>query len=332
LTLPLLPDQNKKEGIMKFITLYLTFIFITVTVSAQNVLTYNFENNLQEANSQGPELTILGTEGVFVEDTLLEIGSEKKWVYRFEQNSGLQFDNASFFQESYTIEVYFVFDHLDSWKRVVDWKNRKSDRGAYVYWGELNFYPFVYSDEAPVVEGEYTYYVITRDASTGEVLLYADGENEIEFVDGSGDALVDEDNVLNFFHDDLVVANEASSGAVAMLRLYDYALDSNAIKQNFENLGSNVFSVNEYRKNIVEIRVYPNPVASVATLDLNAFGDEPKAIVTVQNLLGQTIFTSEVDLQYETTVKIDVTTVPEGIYLLKTESPSRIATGKIIVH
>ena len=131
-----------------------TLLFVSLVFSwhaeAQQVLFYNFENTLQEASGNGPELTVLGNQGIFEVVTLDEIEQKTKTVYRFEKNSGLQFNNVAagnFVGEGYTIEIYFEFDELSSWKRVVDWKNRKTDWGAYVYNGELNFYNILYSEE-----------------------------------------------------------------------------------------------------------------------------------------------------------------------------------------
>ena len=81
----------------------------------------------------------------------------------------------------------------------------------------------------------------------------------VPFIDNSGDALLDEENVLNFFHDDLEVANEASPGAVAMLKIYDYVLDSTAIKDNFDNLAGNIFFIGEQQKMNTTIQSFPNP-------------------------------------------------------------------------
>ena len=317
---------------MRIFTLVFTFIFLATLSFAQSVLTYNFDNTLQESNGQGPELSVLGNQGVFMEDALLEIGSSEKWVYRFEKNSGLQFVDNGFLGNSYTIEIYFVFDELDGWKRVVDWKNRKSDNGAYVYYGELNFYPYEYSDEAPVLPGEYTYYVITRNGETGNLLLYCDADVEISFTDNWGDGLVDGDNVLNFFHDDMTVPNEASTGAVAMLRIYNYELDSNTVKQNFENLGSNVFAVKEIKKENVRLDIYPNPASDQVTIDLGAFSSESTVKITVQNLLGQTVFYREQEMRENNNIKLDVSAFPEGIYMVRAESAERNSTARLIIR
>jgi len=193
---------------MKKTLLFLISLAIGISVSAQSTLDHNFNNSLNEVNTAAPGLTVLGTQGNFVTDTLNEIAGSNKTVYRFERNNGLQFNNVAagnFLGETYTIELYFVFDELSSWKRVVDWKNRKTDRGAYVYYGQLNFYPILYSGEAPVEAGEYTYYVNTRNAATKNVLIYTDADVKINFTDSNDDAVIDEDGILNFFYDDLAV-------------------------------------------------------------------------------------------------------------------------------
>ncbi len=233
---------------MKKLLLFLYLIVLGTAISAQSVLSYNFNNSLNEAGGTGPALTVLGITGNFVTDTLSEIENNNKTVYRFEKNNGVQFNNVAagnFLGQTYTIELYFVFDELSSWKRVVDWKNRKTDAGAYVFNGKLNFYPYLYSNEAPVAAGEYTYYVITRDSASKNVLIYTDAEVKINFTDNNNDAVIDGDGVLNFFYDDLSVQNEASSGAVAMLKLYNYALDSTAIRDNWNQIGSNVLGLNK---------------------------------------------------------------------------------------
>ncbi len=316
--------------------IYLLFVFVLsfVLLSAQDVLHYDFTNSLSEISGNGPTLTVLGNEGAFVEDTLLEIGSAEKFVYRFEQNSGFQFDNAAagnFLGEGYTIELYFVFDFLNSWKRVVDWKNRKSDYGAYVYNGELNFYPFEYSGEAPVNPGEYTYYVVTRDAGTEEVLVYTDAEVQISFTDSSGDALLDEDNVLNFFHDDLVVPNEASSGAVAMLKIYNTTLDSATIIGNYEDLEGNVFSVDEIETPDNSLRTYPNPAKDILTVELDQFYRGETVQIIIVDASGRTVENFELD-GGKSNFTIPVEGFEPGIYAIRAVTGSKMLTQKVLIR
>jgi hypothetical protein len=318
---------------MKTFTLLLSALLVSLFLQGQTVLHYDFTNSLTEMNGAGPELTILGNPGTFVEDELGEIGEARKWVYRFEKNSGFQFDNAAagnFLGEDYSIEIYFVFDELSSWKRVVDWKNRKSDYGAYVFNGRLNFYNIAMSDEAPIAVDEYTYYVITRDAETKEVKVYTDAEIEINFTDNSGDALLDEDNVLNFFHDDLMVPNEASPGAVAMVKIYNYTLDSTAIANNYDDLAGNLFFIGEQKKTNTTIHTFPNPASQYLNLDLSNFTMQRNIRIRLIDTFGRTILNQEVS-NLTTSCQLDISSIEEGFYLLSVESDDRKASSKVFV-
>ena len=195
------------------------------------MLTYEFNGNLKEKNGIGPELKVLGKKGRFLTN------SEQQSAYRFEKNNGFQFDGKGlgiYFGGSYTIELYFKFDALDSWKRVVDFKNRTTDNGAYMHHGKLNFYNFVSSKEVGIEAGKYCHFVITRDGSTNSLRMYAEGAASAEMNDAAGHGLVSNDGVLNFFYDDLKVANEASSGEIVLLRLYDYMLEEEEVAAQFE--------------------------------------------------------------------------------------------------
>ncbi len=155
----------------------------------------------------------------------------------------MQFDNNAahqFIKDSYTIEIYFRFDKLNSWKRVIDFKNRKTDWGCYIFNGKLNFYNLLVSDKAPVTENSYTHYVISRDGATNTVKIFADGISKLEFNDTEKHTLLDEDQKLNFFFDDLKVTDEASAGAVVMIKISDYVIAPDKILAGYESFKSNI--------------------------------------------------------------------------------------------
>ncbi|MCB2208816.1 MAG: T9SS type A sorting domain-containing protein [Bacteroidetes bacterium] len=320
---------------MKNFSFLFVMLFCFTVMQSQTVLHYDFSNSLSEVNGNGPDLTVLGNVGVYVDDTLNEVNSVVKKVYRFEKNSGLQFDNlaaGNFLGENYTIEIYFVFDELNSWKRVVDWKNRKTDYGAYVYNGKLNFYPYIYSQESPVFEGEYTYYVITRNAADKKLIIYTDARTQITLVDTPGDALLDEDKVLNFFHDDLIVQNEASTGAVAMIKIYDYVLDSADIQENYDDLGGNIFFIGEQAKINTSIQSFPNPASDQLVVDLSHFDTNEAIQLSLVNIVGMTVLECKVNLNHQKNVRFNTSILPNGVYLLTAESDSQTASGKVIIQ
>lgn len=225
---------------MRFIILCLwCIVALLSSVQAQRAAVYRFENSFEEESGKFPKLKVLGQEGTFQNEKLPELKNLQRTVYVFDKNCGLQFDNRAangFLSGSYTIEIYFRFTSLDSWKRVIDFKNRKSDNGCYIFYGKLNFHNFATGTKAPVNPNEYTHYVVARDARTNQLKMYVDGESKVEFTDRFSQGIIDEDGLLNFFFDDLIVKDEASDGAVAMIKLYDYVVDPASIKRDFQLL------------------------------------------------------------------------------------------------
>jgi OmpA-OmpF porin, OOP family len=213
------------------------------SVRAQRVGVYNFQNNLDESAGKFPTLKVLGQLGEFKEEVIPQLNNVKRPVYVFEKNWGLQLDDKAaggFFKGSFSIEIYFRFSDLASWRRVIDFKNRKTDNGCYIYDGKLNFYNFAVGERAPVRANKYTHYVFSRDVATKQIKMYVDGLSKVEFSDRTDDGVVDEDGVLNFFYDDLIVKDEASEGAVALIKIYDYVVDPMLVKKNFEQLNTTV--------------------------------------------------------------------------------------------
>jgi hypothetical protein len=311
------------------------FTLVSVFIYAQGVLSYHFENTLAETNGHNPTLTTLGTPGVYILDTLNEVSGKTKIVYRFEKNCGFQFDNTiagNFLGTHYSIEIYFVFDELSSWKRVIDWKNRKSDNGAYVYDGKLNFYNHVYSDTAAVEAGQYTYYVLTRDSVTQDVLIYTDAKVEATFTDFYNDAVLDSDNVLNFFYDDFVVPNEASSGAVALLNIYNYVLDTTTIKNNWKNINGQVFGVRDHGKNNRSLAVFPSPAKDKLTIRMEAVNGNDPVKVSLVSPTGITLFSGLYNTGNNVEIDLNSLSLSGGIYLVRAESGGNVYSRKVVVN
>ncbi|AEI46633.1 OmpA family protein [Runella slithyformis] len=242
----------------------LLLISTTIQTNAQRAGVYQFERNLEEESGKLPPLKVLKEEGIFQQDVLPELKNVKRSVYVFDKNCGLQFDNRAangFLKDSYTIEIYFKFAALDSWKRVIDFKNRKSDNGCYIYDGKLNFYNFALGTRAPVRANEYTHYVISRNGKTKQLKMYVDGEAKVEFTDQNDEGVIDEDGVLNFFYDDLIVKEEASAGSVAMIKLFDFVVVPTEVKRSFIKLSESVLK----KQTVAPITVAPAPLPVAQT-------------------------------------------------------------------
>ncbi|TDE18446.1 OmpA family protein [Dyadobacter psychrotolerans] len=226
---------------------------------SQNQWTYDFNNGLNAIESGGPALKVLGVPGKYVKEPIPDVKDLFRTTYRFEKNSGLQFNNAEtegFLNKSFTVEVYFKLDTLGSWKRVLDFKNRKSDYGSYIYDGKLNFYDFAISEKAPVRAKQYIHYVYSRDFETKTIKMYINGLAKLEFKDPGTEGVLDQDQVLNFFQDDLIANHESSSGSVALIRVYDRVMTPVFVRRSYQTI-SKVKQPEIVAEKKVEVEVKP---------------------------------------------------------------------------
>ena len=144
----------------------------------------------------------LGQPGQYIKEKIPGSDDLSRTIYQFEKNSGLQFNNAEakgFLNKSFTVEIYFKMDELDSWKRVLDFKNRKSDYGSYIYDGKLNFYDYAISEKAPVRANQYVHYVYSRDFETKMIKMYINGLSKVEFKDPGTEGMLDSRSGAQFF-------------------------------------------------------------------------------------------------------------------------------------
>jgi OOP family OmpA-OmpF porin len=218
---------------------FLLLLLSGASAVSQSQWTYDFNNELTPIESGGIKLKVLGQPGKYVKEPIPGTDGLFRTTYRFETNSGLQFDNTEakgFLSKSFTVELYFKMDSLSSWKRVLDFKNRKSDYGCYIYDGKLNFYDFAISEKAPVRRNQYLHYVYSRDFETKTIKMYINGIEKLEFKDPGTEGLLDQDQLLNLFQDDLVANHEASSGSVALIRVYDRVMTPVFIRRSYQSL------------------------------------------------------------------------------------------------
>nr|WP_295920861.1 OmpA family protein [uncultured Dyadobacter sp.] len=206
---------------------------------AQSQWTYDFNNGLSPIETGGPALKVLGQPGQIIKEKIPGSDYLTRSIYIFEKNSGLQFNNAEtkgFLNKSFTVEIYFKLNELDSWKRVLDFKNRKSDYGSYIYDGKLNFYDFAIGEKAPVRANQYVHYVYSRDFETKVIKMYINGLSKVEFKDPGTEGMLDADQVLNFFQDDLIANHEASAGTIALIRLYDRVMTPVFVRRSYQTI------------------------------------------------------------------------------------------------
>lgn len=189
---------------------------------------YRFQNALTSSVGSAPALTNIGPESnSFATDA---VDGTTRTVLTFPFNNGLRLSPTTGVipNNTYTAAVLFRFTELSGYRRILDFKNSQADSGLYLFDGHLNFYPHGDAEAETVTPETYALIVLTRDSS-GQVVGYVDGSQQLAFDDSeSQDAVIDENNALGFFRDNEGGSfnTEASPGAVACVLLYNGALTS----------------------------------------------------------------------------------------------------------
>jgi hypothetical protein len=152
-------------------------------------------------------------------------GTITNYGYIFGRDKGLSLTNGLLNIESYTIIMDITFDTLSprAWQRILDFKNRTSDYGLYVYRSGsghgLQFYPYS-GTVGTITAGKKCRYIITRNQS-GQVATYVDNSSQFIFNDSINRMAVSNNNVLLFCIDDFVVPNENDTGIIHNIQIYD---------------------------------------------------------------------------------------------------------------
>ncbi|MCP9768999.1 OmpA family protein [Lacihabitans sp. LS3-19] len=188
------------------------FFLIFSNSFSQNQALYYFDNGFEEFTKKYPALQVEGEKGEFIEEVVEKFGKEKRKVYRIPESSGLMFDNSkikNFISGSYGIEMYFRYDD-----------------GSMLLYGQL------FGDQLASSQGKYVHLVTTRNAKTKLVNVFVNGKLTMNFPDADDNMDIDNKSQVSFFNQE---GTKTTSGAVAMIKLYDYFID--------ENTASNLFDI-----------------------------------------------------------------------------------------
>lgn len=211
----------------------------TTTVSADNPsVHYTFDSDLLDSKS-GSTLTVspncpgdpcLSASSFGTDDN----GDYWTWTSTDRRGGGFTIETNTAIADTYTIALKFSFANHTGWRKIIDYEDRASDNGFYIYNSKLQSYPGS--------TGSVTYevntvldLVATREATTGTAgtfKVYSVGtDNSLTFLyqynDPGGQTLpflvtgTPNKSRLGFFFDDLATSAEATtSGKVYDLRIW----------------------------------------------------------------------------------------------------------------
>lgn len=292
---------------MKNQLLLLLALFCSLPAISQNTTyRYHFDYGPNELFWIGP--TLLQMCPASVKTETLSVGGSQA-VYPFDKGCGLIYNDATknfLSSGNYTIELYFKLDTIQGYKKLVDFDSLSKDKGLYNQNGRLVLYPNVTSPDSAMGAGAYSYVAIARNASTKMIYMNMNGKTAGNYMD-TGLYVYDTAKKLIFFRDDRNTSGEHTSGTVAMIRISNYAMDSNAIKTAYTNLAASLHITSTLAAS--STRVYPNPAKDMLYIE-NTTNESYR----VFDVTGKLLLSGELT---KGTNEIDIANRPAGIYLLE---------------
>lgn len=205
---------------------YTLLFYCSINATFAQLQEYVFNGNLNEYNS-GPALTeILGCgalPGSFGTQTAGTTAGAclTSNTFCFNDGGGLQYPNPGIISSSYTINIFFRFNSLAGYGRVIDFSNGAADAGVYLLNNCLNLYPNGNVGACPYFNTN-TYYLITfvRDGNTNIISVYVDGALFGTYNDSGNIYRPPTSNTpIFFFKDDNTVPCEAQPGCVKYISI-----------------------------------------------------------------------------------------------------------------
>jgi hypothetical protein len=179
--------------------------------------TFTYELNGSLADSGGPSLVSNG-------------GTLDSTGYAFGVNEGLSLRGTRAF-DVYSIDIRFYFDDvfasINTYQKIIDFKNRTSDSGLYSVSGQLVLFsssgsgdPSGESFAHDFANGMMADLLVTRNAS-GLFSTFVNGHLAFSVMDTNGATTFSgPGNIINFFMDDLVsFAPEAGTGFIDRIQV-----------------------------------------------------------------------------------------------------------------
>lgn len=175
----------------------------------------NFKNVVKGSPLQTAEIETEGM-GSFQD---VDVDGTMKTALVFEEGYGLRVSKIpKEARKGYSISVFFELDTITTYRRILSFGPNDRDAGLYIYDGdEIILYPVREPNiPDPVTADEWVRVIVTREAKSGAMKVYVNGEQLIRFKDSDSKFLLRKGQIV-FFQDD---GTEQSAGTVSNIKIH----------------------------------------------------------------------------------------------------------------
>lgn len=225
-------------------TIFLLLFFVgSIELFSQPLHEYFFNGNLNGTNG-GPTLvqeTPCGAAvGAFGVQTVAVVGQTctASNVFCFNDGGGLRYNNPNYITNQYTIHMFFKFNTLGGYARIIDFRNSASDNGAYLLNNCLNFYPTGNVGTCPnFIANTYYLFTFVRNGATNIVTVYVNGVLFTTYNDAANDyRCATNVTPIKFFRDDNVVTCENQPGCIRYASVISTTSNPTQVMSTFTNI------------------------------------------------------------------------------------------------
>jgi len=189
------------------------------------VADYRFQNTLASSIGNPPDLQYINTGHGFLSTN---VDGSARTVLGFPAGAGLSLAPTTGLLASneFSVVMLMRFDTVPGYRRILDLRGATGDDGLYAQDGWLRYYGSGLTGPGPAVTGQWVQVVLTRNAANNVVAGYVNGVQQFSGGVAPDNVVIGANNSLRFFKDE---AGEDSSGHVARIRLFNFALSSNQV-------------------------------------------------------------------------------------------------------
>jgi hypothetical protein len=230
-----IPKKNRNRVVIIFFT-FLSFLHFSFIGFSQMRHSYYFDGDFTANRGLGPTLQEFvscgASKGSFSKDSSM-VG-ECSYIYNFEKGAGLGYkiDNTLMSGHYFSINIWFSFNELGNFRRIIDFSNSTLDYGIYLLHSTLNFFPngavgptnFFFPDSL---------YLMTFTRDTGGLFtIYVNGIYFSSYADVNDYYRTKFGNdFFVFFYDDNVKPCEVGAGKLRYLDVRNYPMSKAEVEE-----------------------------------------------------------------------------------------------------